>query len=144
MSPKRRQYSAEYKFKVALEAAKGSQTLAELSSDTGVHANQISQWKTQLLDEGASLFQRNGDQSLREFQRQEAELYEQIGRLKMELQWLKKKVPDGRDAKRSLIELNHPEFSLRRQCELLDLPRATYYYQPAGESALNLHAARCA
>ena len=91
MSPKRRQYSAEYKFKVALEAAKGSQTLAELSSDTGVHANQISQWKTQLLAEGASLFQRNGDQSLREFQRQEAELYEQIGRLKMELEWLKKK-----------------------------------------------------
>ena len=91
MSPKRRQYSAEYKFKVALEAAKGSKTLAELSSATGVHANQISQWKAKLLDGGASLFQRNGDQSLREFQQQEAELYEQIGRLKMELEWLKKK-----------------------------------------------------
>ena len=58
MSPKRRQYSAEYKFKVALEAAKGSKTLAELSSATGVHANQISQWKAKLLDGGASLFQK--------------------------------------------------------------------------------------
>ncbi len=64
----------------------------ELSSDSGVHANQISQWKAQLLNEGANLFQRNGDKSLREFQQQEAALYEQIGRLKMELEWLKKKV----------------------------------------------------
>ena len=92
MSKKRRQHSAEYKFKVALEAARGSKTLAELSSDTGVHANQISQWKSQLLEEGAGLFHRNGAKSLHEFQQQEAELYEQIGRLKMELEWLKKKV----------------------------------------------------
>src|SRR5439155_5082151 len=46
------------------------------------------------------------------------------------------------DAKRALIEPDNPELSLRRQCELLDLPRATYYYQPAGESALNLHLMR--
>ena len=92
MSKKRRQYSSEYKFKLALEAAKGSKTLAQLGSDTGVHPNQISQWKAQLLDGGANLFQRNPEQSLRELQQQEAELYEQIGRLKMELEWLKKKV----------------------------------------------------
>ncbi len=92
MSKKRRQYSSEYKFKLALEAAKGTKTLAELSSDTGVHPNQISQWKAQLLDGGAELFQRNPEQSLRDLQQQEAELYEQIGRLKMELEWLKKKV----------------------------------------------------
>lgn len=92
MSRKRRQYSSEYKFKLALEAAKGSKTLAQLSSDTGVHPNQISQWKAQLLDGGANLFQRNPEQSIRELQQQEAELYEQIGRLKMELEWLKKKV----------------------------------------------------
>ena len=92
MTRKRRQYSSEYKFKLALEAAKGSKTLAQLSSDTGVHPNQISQWKAQLLDAGANLFQRNPQQSVRELQQQEAELYEQIGRLKMELEWLKKKV----------------------------------------------------
>ena len=92
MSKKRRQYSSETKFKVALEAAKGNKTLAELSSDAGVHPNQISQWKSRLLDEGAGLFQRNPDKSVRELQQHEAELYEQIGRLKMELEWLKKKV----------------------------------------------------
>ena len=92
MSKKRRQYSSDSKFKLALEAAKGSKTLAQLSSDTGVHPNQISQWKAQLLDGGANLFQRNPEQSVRELQQQEVELFEQIGRLKMELEWLKKKV----------------------------------------------------
>jgi len=80
MSKKRRQYSSETRFKVALEAAKGNKTLAELSSDTGVHANQIGQWKAHPLDEGASLFQRNPDKSVRELHQQEAALYEQIGR----------------------------------------------------------------
>lgn len=91
MSKKRRQYSAEYKFKVALEAAKGTKTLAEISSETGVHPNQISQWKRQLLEDGAHVFSSNGAQQQREFEKLEAELYEQIGRLKMELEWLKKK-----------------------------------------------------
>jgi uncharacterized small protein (DUF1192 family) len=56
-----------------------------------IHPNQISQWKGQLLDEGATLFRRNGNLSQREFEQREAELYEQIGRLQMELEWLKKK-----------------------------------------------------
>ena len=51
-------------------------------------------------------------------------------------------MPASLDAKRALIEPDNPELSLRRQCELLDLPRATYYYQPADESALNLHLMR--
>ncbi len=50
MSKKRRHFSAEYKFKIALEAAKGTKTLAELACESGVHPNQISQWKGQLLD----------------------------------------------------------------------------------------------
>lgn len=91
MSKTRRQYSPEYKFKVALEAAAGSKTLAQIASETGVHPNQISQWKSQLLKGGATLFQRENDRSLREFEKREAELYEQIGRLKMELDWLGKK-----------------------------------------------------
>ena len=91
MSKKRRQYSAKYKFQVALEAAKGQKTLSELSSETGIHPNQISSWKRQLLEEGADLFERNGARKDQAPAEQEAELYEQIGRLKMELEWLKKK-----------------------------------------------------
>ena len=92
MSKKRRQHSAQYKFQVALEAAKGNKTLSELSSETGIHPNQISSWKRQLLSDGAELFQRNGAGKEDGQAEQEAELYEQIGRLKMELEWLKKKV----------------------------------------------------
>lgn len=92
MPKKHRQYSADYKFKVALEAARGTKTLGQIAGETGVHPNQISQWKNQLLDAGAGLFRRNGEASQHTSEKREAELYEQIGRLKMELEWLKKKV----------------------------------------------------
>jgi transposase-like protein len=92
MAKKRRQYSAEFKFKVALEAAKGRKTIAELASEAQLHPNQISDWKRQLLEEAASLFRRNVIAQQREHEMVQAELYEQIGRLKMELEWLKKKV----------------------------------------------------
>ncbi len=85
MSKKRRQYSADDKFKVALEAANGTKTLAELASHTGIHLNQISQWKGHLLHAGASLFRRTADLDRREFERREATLHEQIGHLKMEI-----------------------------------------------------------
>jgi putative transposase len=91
MSRKRRQHSDQFKFKVALEASKGIKTLNELASEYEVHPNQISSWKKQLLTEGASVFSRNGGRQQQEQATQEAELYEQIGRLKMELEWLKKK-----------------------------------------------------
>ena len=92
MAKKRRQYSAEFKFKAALEAAKGRKAISELASEIEVHPKQISEWKRQLLAEGASLFQRNGIGQQREHEALQGELYEQIGRLKMELEWLKKKV----------------------------------------------------
>ena len=89
---KRKQHSAEYKFKVALEAVKESKTVSQIASEQAVHPNQISQWKRQLLEEGAKLFKRNGKSEKGEEAEGSAELYEQIGRLKMELEWLKKKV----------------------------------------------------
>ena len=91
MSKKRRRFSAEFKFQVALEAAKGLKTLNELSSQYGVHPNQISGWKRELLEGGAIVFSSNSARQLREQEALQTELYEQIGRLKMELEWLKKK-----------------------------------------------------
>jgi transposase-like protein len=91
MQNKRRHHTAQFKFKVALEAAKETKTISELASEMRVHPNQISTWKRQLLSEGASLFQRNGIGQQREQEALQADLYEQIGRLKMELEWLKKR-----------------------------------------------------
>lgn len=92
MTIKRRTFTAQFKFKVALEAVKGVKTLSELASEHGVHPNQIGQWKQQLLKEGAGVFSHNS-KSRQNGPGVEADLYEQIGRLKMELEWLKKKVP---------------------------------------------------
>ena len=91
MSKKRRRFSSEFKFRVALEAAKGLKTLSELSNQYGVHANQISSWKRELLEGGTAVFCSNSARQLREQEALQTELYEQIGRLKMELEWLKKK-----------------------------------------------------
>jgi putative transposase len=91
MTKNRRRFSAEYKFRVALEAAKGQETISELASKYGLHPNQISQWKRQLLESGADVFNRHGDKAAQAESAEQSELYEQIGRLKMELEWLKKK-----------------------------------------------------
>ena len=91
MSKQRRRFSADYKFRVALEAAKGQQTISELAGKHQLHPNQISQWKRQLLEDGVDVFARNGSQVQQEQEKIQSELYELIGRLKMELEWLKKK-----------------------------------------------------
>jgi transposase-like protein len=96
MAIKRKRHSAEFKFDVALEAAKELRTASQIASEREVHPNQISQWKKQLLDEGVSIFSNKNFHNEKKQNEREAALYEQIGRLKMELEWLKKKVA-GRD-----------------------------------------------
>jgi putative transposase len=92
MTKKRQRRSAQFKFPVALDATKETQTLAQLASTYDVPPTQIAQWKRQLLDGGSDLC---GQQRVQEQPAQtarETELFEQIGRLKRELEWLKKKV----------------------------------------------------
>jgi putative transposase len=91
MAKRRKRRSAKFKFEVALEAAKGLQTASQIASEREVHPNQISQWKKQLLEEGASIFNKKTSLKEKRQAKREKELYEQIGRLKMELEWLKKK-----------------------------------------------------
>lgn len=69
---------------MALEAAKGQKTVNELASDFGVHPNRVSEWKQALLREGAQVFATSSAQRSQVTGAKEAELYEQIGRLKME------------------------------------------------------------
>ncbi len=93
MSSKRRRFSAAFKFQVEVSAAKGTKTLNELSSEHSVHPNQISQWKRELLESGETIFSNKGARQQREQEVLHAELYEQIGRLNMELGRLKKSCP---------------------------------------------------
>lgn len=92
MGKGRRKFSAEFKAKVALEALKGQRTIAELATEFGVHPNQITQWKKQLVETIPEAFSRRrarDDQDQRELTDR---LYRQIGQLQVELDWLKKKV----------------------------------------------------
>lgn len=92
MRVKRQKRSASFKFKVALEAVQGLKTVNQIASDHQVSPSQVSEWKKQLQSQGATLFESRAAGSQRQQEKKEAELYEQIGRLKMELEWLKKKV----------------------------------------------------
>jgi len=91
MARKRRRFSADFKAKVALEAVRGQKTLAELADEHEVHANQITQWKKQLFDSLPEVFGRRREQDAAGQEELTNRLYQQIGQLKVELDWLKKK-----------------------------------------------------
>ena len=86
----RRQFSAEFKARVAREALKEQKTLAELAAEHDVHPNQIALWKKQLLDGLPGLFSRGGEQGRQREEALKDRLYRQIGQLQVELDWLKK------------------------------------------------------
>ena len=88
---KRQRYGNQFKAKVALEAIKGTETLSELASRFEVHPNQISKWKKHILDSLPELFNGKGRRSEEDREVLIGGLYERIGRLQYELEWLKKK-----------------------------------------------------
>ena len=90
MRKQRRRFSAKFKFQVALEALKELKTINEIASAYEVHPTQVKQWKKQLQEGGVDVFDEKADKATQAQTEMEATLYEQIGRLKMELEWLKK------------------------------------------------------
>jgi putative transposase len=94
MARKRRNFGATFKAKVALAACRGEKTTAQLAAEFGVHASQITAWKKQLLEGASGLFEDGRGRRTDEAAAEEQELYEQIGRLKMEVEWLKKKAAE--------------------------------------------------
>ena len=91
MGAKRRKHTEEFKARVALEAVKGVKTLAELSSAYGVHPTVIAHWKRQLVTGAPGVFA-SGPGNGKSQEELTAPLYQEIGRLKMEVDWLKKKL----------------------------------------------------
>ncbi len=92
MKRKRRQFSEKFKAKVAVEAIKGIKTLSELSATYKVHPNQISAWKKQLLSNAPELFSSGKKRQSKSEEELTSPLYEEIGRLKMDIKWLEKKL----------------------------------------------------
>lgn len=91
MTQKRKVHSAQFKAKVALEAMREQHTVNELARKYSVHPSQIHDWKKKLLEGSAGVFEHPASRRHDEELQRVPELYEQIGRLQVELEWLKKK-----------------------------------------------------
>jgi transposase-like protein len=91
MSTIRKHHSAEQKAKIALAAIKGQQTINEIASDFGVHPTQVALWRKQILTEAPSLFVSSRSKKSDDTEELQSRLYQEIGQLKVELDWLKKK-----------------------------------------------------
>ncbi len=138
MKKGKRQHGAEFKGRVALEALKGLKTMSELASGYEVHPVQIAKWKKQLQSGVGEIFARRRERQEEDGAALRARLYQQIGQLQVELEWLKKKRDWTVEQKRLLIEPDHRCLSVRRQCQLVGLSRASLYYEAADESPENL------
>ena len=88
----RQERTGQFKARIVLEALKGHKTINEIASRHGVHPVQVTQWKRQVLEELPAVFADRHGRAMREAEDEKARLYEQIGRLKVELEWVKKKL----------------------------------------------------
>ena len=136
----RRNYSNALKAKIVLEVLSGQKTMAEIASAHSVHPNQISKWKKQVLEGLPDIFSVNEAERYRQQTQEQliAQLYQQIGQLKVELDWLKKNLNLSIEQKRMSIDMNNTMIPIWKQCELLGLNRSTLYYKPAAISEYNL------
>ena len=133
---KKKTHSAVFKAEVAIAAIKGELTQAQISSKYEIHSTQITNWKKQAVEAIKQIFAGKltpDKKDLTEIKEQ-SKLYEEIGRLKVELDWLKKNLILSCRDKKLLVDPTNTKISVARQCELLGLNRSTYYYQYRGMS----------
>lgn len=88
----RKKFEAAFKAKVAIEALRGEKSLAELSSEYGVHPNQISKWKQDLIQGAAELFTKKSKENINLLEEEKDKLFKHIGKIQVENDWLKKKL----------------------------------------------------
>lgn len=92
MGNPRRKHTPEFKLRAVLEVLKGEKTASQLTGELEVHPMVLSDWKKQFLERGAEIFGKSRRIKEKEEEKEKSELFEQIGRLKMENEWLKKKL----------------------------------------------------
>ncbi|EMA7641314.1 IS3 family transposase [Vibrio parahaemolyticus] len=133
MTRKRRNHSPEFKAKVALAAAKGDKTVVELAQKYNLHANQISTWKKELLENAAMIFASESQLS-KDNTEEVDKLHAKIGQLTMENGFFGQSARSLDRAQRKLSLVKSTPLPIKRQCELLNIARSTAYYQPIGLS----------
>lgn len=136
----KKERTAEFKKRIALEALKEQKTVREIATEYEVNPMQVCKWKKALYENATQLFEspnrkRDVEKSMQE---REAKLHEKIGQLTVELDWMKKKLELSSDEKRLFIEPAHKKIPIYRQCKLIGLNRSTYYLEPKCETPENL------
>ncbi|WP_206193290.1 IS3 family transposase [Virgibacillus dokdonensis] len=132
-------YTSQFKSKIVLEILKVERSLAEISSERGIHVNQLRQWRKAALEHMPQLFERENkkiDQMKEEYEDQIENLYAEVGRLTTQLSWLKKKNLESktRTERLDMLDWNGSELSIKTQAELLNLNRSSLYYRPVEPS----------
>ena len=125
----RRNHTASFKAKVALAAIKGEKTLSELAEQFDVHANQITQWKSQLLEGAAGVF---GSEAKAEAATATVDLktlHAKIGELTLENDFLESRYQGGTAERKAMIDPEH-DLPIKQQAEVLGISRSTVYYEP--------------
>lgn len=90
MSKKRRRFSNELKFTIVIEAIKGQRQISEIAAEYDVHPNQITNWKRQFLEHGATVFGEEKDSDKEDLEKTQEQLFQKIGQQQYEIDWLKK------------------------------------------------------
>ncbi|MFP4164808.1 MAG: IS3 family transposase [Chitinispirillaceae bacterium] len=134
----RKSYSPEFKSKMVQLVLSGEMTTAEIAKKYQVHPLMLTKWKKHALGLMPTLFSRKITDEKEQWKQREAQLFQQIGQLQFELEWLKKKTDLSIDEKRSLIDPLDEKLSISAQCRLLGLARSTHYHQCQGESEKNV------
>ena len=91
MAGQRKRYSADLKYKVALEEIRGQKTANEIASEDGVHPTQIAPWKKQALESLPEVFSSRASHHQKSEEALLASFYQEIGHLKVQVSWLEKK-----------------------------------------------------
>ncbi|WP_096335068.1 IS3 family transposase [Kiritimatiella glycovorans] len=126
MKKPRRNHSAQFKARIAMEALRGIKTVAEIAAENNVHPTMVTRWKTELTEGAADLFERKNapDLEKRGLEKNCERLERKVGQLVIEKEWMEKKCRVGdRSVRKALVDPSDAQRSLRRQCALLGVNR---------------------